>query len=108
MASRAGARIVNADTSNSTHHARCAGAEGFLISEAVGVKADSAQPGWPGFHGGLLAAVERPCAPRLVARAIHHQMEVHGYSYVLLDIASPQPRGHPRRSHIYANACRPG
>ena len=31
-------------------------------------------------------------APRdVVARAIHHEMESHGYSHVLLDIASHMP-----------------
>ena len=65
------------------------GAEGFLISEAV-----------RGEGGVLLTPDGQPfmekyspewkdLAPRdVVARAIHTEMETHGYSYVLLDIAS--------------------
>lgn len=90
MAHRAGARIENAEyvqfhpTSLATP-----GAEGFLISEAVRGE------------GGVLLTPDgypfmadyspqwKDLAPRdVVARAIHHQMETKGYSYVLLDIAS--------------------
>jgi len=90
MAQRAGARIENAEyvqfhpTSLSSP-----GVEGFLISEAVRGE------------GGVLLTPEgypfmadyspewKDLAPRdVVARAIHHQMETHGYSHVLLDIAS--------------------
>jgi len=90
MAHRAGARIINAEyvqfhpTSLATP-----GMDGFLISEAV-----------RGESGVLLTPDGKPfmekyspewkdLAPRdVVARAIHHQMETHGYSHVLLDIAS--------------------
>jgi L-aspartate oxidase len=90
MAHRAGARIVNAEYVQ-FHPTALAlpGAEGFLISEAVRGE------------GGILLSPDgrafmadyspqwKDLAPRdVVARAIHHQMETHGYSYVLLDIAS--------------------
>jgi L-aspartate oxidase len=90
MAHRAGARIVNAEYVQ-FHPTTLAvpGAEGFLISEAVRGE------------GGVLLTPEgrsfmadyspewKDLAPRdVVARAIHHQMETHGYSYVLLDIAT--------------------
>jgi L-aspartate oxidase len=90
MAFRAGARIINAEyiqfhpTALSTP-----GMEGFLISEAVRGE------------GGVLLTPDgktfmekyspewKDLAPRdVVARAIHHQMETHGYSHMLLDIAS--------------------
>jgi len=90
MAHRAGALIINAEyiqfhpTALSTP-----GMEGFLISEAV-----------RGEGGVLLTPDGKPfmveyspewkdLAPRdVVARAIQHQMETHGYSHALLDIAS--------------------
>jgi L-aspartate oxidase len=90
MAHRAGARIVNAEYIQ-FHPTTLAvpGAEGFLISEAVRGE------------GGILLTPDgrafmadyspqwKDLAPRdVVARAIHHQMEIHGYSHVLLDIAS--------------------
>ncbi len=90
MAHRAGARIVNAEYIQFHPTALAVpGAEGFLISEAV-----------RGEGGVLLTPAGRPfmadydpqwkdLAPRdVVARAIHHQMETHGYTHVLLDIAS--------------------
>ena len=90
MAHRAGARIANAEYVQFHPTALAApGAEGLLISEAV-----------RGEGGVLLTPELRPfmdryspewkdLAPRdIVARAIHHEMEAHGYSYVLLDIAS--------------------
>ncbi len=90
MAHRAGARIVNAEYVQFHPTALAVpGAEGFLISEAV-----------RGEGGVLLTPEGRPfmaqyapqwkdLAPRdVVARAIHHQMETHGYTHVLLDIAS--------------------
>jgi len=90
MAHRAGARIINAEYVQFHPTALAVpGAEGFLISEAVrgegGVLLspdgrtfmDDYSPEW------------KDLAPRdVVARAIHHQMETHGYSHVLLDIAS--------------------
>ncbi len=90
MASRAGARIVNAEYVQFHPTALSApGAEGFLISEAV-----------RGEGGILLTPDGQPfmekyspewkdLAPRdVVARAIHTEMEDHGYSHVMLDIAS--------------------
>ena len=90
MAHRAGARIANAEYVQFHPTALAVpGAEGLLISEAV-----------RGEGGVLLTPDLRPfmeryspkwkdLAPRdVVARAIHHEMEANGYSYVLLDIAS--------------------
>jgi L-aspartate oxidase len=93
MANRAGARIVNAEYVQFHPTALAVpGAEGFLISEAV-----------RGEGGILITPDGRPfmaeyspewkdLAPRdVAARAIHHEMEKHGYSFVLLDIASRMP-----------------
>src|SRR5512140_1220174 len=93
MATRAGARITNAEYIQFHPTALAVpGAEGFLISEAV-----------RGEGGVLLTPEGRPfmrdyspewkdLAPRdVVARAIHTEMEAHGYSHVLLDIASHMP-----------------
>ncbi len=90
MASRAGARITNAEYIQFHPTALAVpGAEGFLISEAV-----------RGEGGVLLTPEGQPfmesyspewkdLAPRdVVARAIHNEMEDHNYTYVLLDIAS--------------------
>jgi len=90
MANRAGARIANAEYVQFHPTALAVpGAEGFLISEAVRGE------------GGILITPDgqpfmaayspewKDLAPRdIAARAIHHEMERHGYSYVLLDIAS--------------------
>src|SRR6185369_13204202 len=93
MAHRAGARIANAEYVQFHPTALAApGAKGLLISEAV-----------RGEGGVLLTPDLQPfmqryspewkdLAPRdVVARAIHHEMETRGYSYVLLDIASHMP-----------------
>ena len=95
MAHRAGARIANAEYVQFHPTALAVpGAEGLLISEAV-----------RGEGGVLLTLDLRPfmeryspkwkdLAPRdVVARAIHHEMEANGYSYVLLDIASHMAAG---------------
>jgi L-aspartate oxidase len=93
MANRAGARIANAEYVQFHPTALAVpGAEGFLISEAVRGE------------GGILITPDgqpfmaayspewKDLAPRdIAARAIHHEMEKHGYSYVLLDIASRMP-----------------
>ena len=93
MAHRAGARIANAEYVQFHPTALAApGAEGLLISEAVRGE------------GGILLTPDlqpfmqryspewKDLAPRdIVARAIHHEMEAKGYSYVLLDIASHMP-----------------
>jgi L-aspartate oxidase len=93
MAHRAGARIANAEYVQFHPTALAVpGAEGLLISEAV-----------RGEGGVLLTPLGKPfmaeyapdwkdLAPRdVVARAIQHEMEAHGFSHVLLDIASRMP-----------------
>jgi L-aspartate oxidase len=112
MASRAGARITNAEYIQFHPTALSVpGAEGFLISEAV-----------RGEGGVLLTPDGQPfmekyspewkdLAPRdVVARAIHTEMETHGYSYVLLDIASHMPAEEIRTRfpNIYAECLRVG
>jgi L-aspartate oxidase len=108
MASRAGARILNAEYVQFHPTALAVpGAEGFLISEAVRGE------------GGVLLTPDgrtfmeryspewKDLAPRdVVARAIHTEMEAHDYSHVLLDIASHMPaeRIQMRFPNIYA-AC---
>ena len=99
MASRAGARIVNAEYVQFHPTALSVpGAEGFLISEAL-----------RGEGGVLLTPEGQPfmeryspewkdLAPRdVVARAIHTEMEAHDYSYVLLDIATRLPAAEIKR-----------
>jgi L-aspartate oxidase len=112
MASRAGARIVNAEYIQ-FHPTTLAvpGAEGFLISEAVrGEGAILLTP-----EGRAFMAEYSPqwkdLAPRdVVARAIHHEMEIHGYSYVLLDIASHHSPDaiRARFPNIYAKCLQAG
>lgn len=112
MAHRAGARIINAEYIQFHPTALAVpGAEGFLISEAVRGE------------GGILLTPEgqpfmqkyspewKDLAPRdVVARAIHLEMEEHGYSHVLLDIASHMPaeRIRERFPNIYAECLRVG
>jgi L-aspartate oxidase len=112
MAHRAGARLINMEYIQ-FHPTALAipGAEGFLISEAV-----------RGEGGILLTPTGQPfmekyspqwkdLAPRdIVTRAIHTEMEEHGYSYVLLDIASrlPAERIRQRFPNIYAECKRVG
>jgi L-aspartate oxidase len=112
MASRAGARIINAEYVQFHPTALAVpGAEGFLISEAV-----------RGEGGKLLTPEGKPfmekyapewkdLAPRdVVARAIHMEMEAHDYSYVLLDIASQMPAETIRHRfpNIHAKCLRVG
>ncbi len=112
MASRAGARIINAEYVQFHPTALAVpGAEGFLISEAV-----------RGEGGMLLTPDGQPfmekyapewkdLAPRdVVARAIHSEMEAHGYSHILLDIASHMPADALRHRfpNIYAECMRVG
>jgi len=112
MASRAGARIINAEYVQFHPTALAVpGAEGFLISEAVRGE------------GGVLLSPDgvpfmekyspqwKDLAPRdVVARAIHTEMESHDYSYVLLDIASHMPADalRMRFPNIYAECLRVG
>jgi L-aspartate oxidase len=112
MAHRAGARIANAEYVQFHPTALAApGAEGLLISEAV-----------RGEGGVLLTPDGRPfmaeyspewkdLAPRdVVARAIHHEMETHDYSYILLDIASRMSADaiRARFPNIYAQCLKAG
>jgi L-aspartate oxidase len=90
MAHRAGARIANAEYVQFHPTAlSIPGQEGFLISEAVRGE------------GGVLLTPDgrafmadydptwKDLAPRdVVSRAIHHQMETHGFPHVYLDIGS--------------------
>ncbi|KAF0112039.1 MAG: L-aspartate oxidase [Chloroflexi bacterium] len=90
MAHRAGARIENAEyVQFHPTSLYSPGAEGFLISEAVrGEGGVLLTPDGKAFMADY-SPVWKDLAPRdVVARAIHHQMEINGYSYVLLDIAS--------------------
>ena len=112
MAHRAGARIVNAEYVQFHPTALAApGAEGQLISEAVRGE------------GGILLTPDgrrfmpeyspewKDLAPRdIVARAIHHEMEAHGYAYVLLDIASQMPAAsiRDRFPNIYKQCLKAG
>jgi L-aspartate oxidase len=93
LAHRAGAHIVNAEYVQFHPTALAVpGAEGYLICEHMRGE------------GGILLTPEghafmadyspewKDLAPRdVVARAIHNEMEKHGYPYVLLDIASRMP-----------------
>ncbi len=112
MAHRAGARIINAEYVQFHPTALSVpGAEGFLISEAVRGE------------GGMLLAPDgrafmasyapdwKDLAPRdVVARAIHHEMETHGYSHVLLDIATRMPADaiRERFPNIYTTCLQAG
>jgi L-aspartate oxidase len=112
MAHRAGARIANAEYVQFHPTALAVpGAEGLLISEAVrgegGVLLD---PGGQPFMANY-APEWKDLAPRdVVARAIHHEMETKGYSYVLLDIASrtPAERIQERFPFIYSECLKVG
>ncbi len=112
MASRAGARIINAEYVQFHPTALAVpGAEGFLISEAV-----------RGEGGILLTPEGQPfmakyapewmdLAPRdVVARAIHQEMTEHAYTYVLLDIASHMDAAaiRERFPNIYATCLKAG
>lgn len=112
MAHRAGARIINAEYVQFHPTALAApGAEGFLISEAVrGEGAVLLTPDGRPFMQDY-APEWKDLAPRdVVARAIHHQMEAHGYSYVLLDLASHMEASaiRTRFPNIYAKCLSAG
>jgi len=112
MAHRAGARIVNAEYVQ-FHPTTLAvpGAEGFLISEAVrGEGGVLLTPDGRAFMADY-SPEWKDLAPRdVVARAIHHQMETNGYSYVLLDIASRLDAAtiRTRFPNIYAKCMQAG
>jgi len=112
MANRAGARIVNAEYVQFHPTALAApGAEGFLISEAVrGEGAVLLTPDGRAFMADY-SPQWKDLAPRdVVARAIHHQMEIHSYSYVLLDLASHMPKDaiQARFPNIYTRCLQVG
>jgi L-aspartate oxidase len=112
MANRAGARIVNAEYVQFHPTTLAApGAEGFLISEAVrGEGGVLLTPDGRAFMADY-SPEWKDLAPRdIVARAIHHQMETHGYSYVLLDIATRLDANtiRTRFPNIYAKCMRVG
>jgi len=112
MASRAGARIVNAEYIQFHPTALAApGAEGFLISEAVRGEGGTLHTpdGVPFME--KYSPEWKDLAPRdVVARAIHTEMEMNGYSHVLLDITSHmQPEAiRARFPNIYAECMRVG
>ncbi len=112
MANRAGARIANAEYVQFHPTALAVpGAEGFLISEAVrGEGGILITPDGNAFMGDY-APEWKDLAPRdVAARAIHHEMERNGYSYVLLDIASRMPAGaiRERFPNIYDQCLKAG
>lgn len=112
MADRSGARIINAEYVQFHPTALAApGAEGFLISEAVrGEGGVLLTPEGRAFMGDY-APDWKDLAPRdVVARAIHHEMEAHGHSHVLLDIASRMPADaiRARFPNIHAACLRAG
>lgn len=112
MASRAGARIINAEYIQFHPTAlSIPGAEGFLISEAVrGEGAILLTPDGRPFME-RYSPDWKDLAPRdVVSRAIHTEMEDHGYSHVLLDIASHMPAASikERFPNIHAECRRVG
>ncbi len=112
MAHRAGARLANPEYVQ-FHPTALAlpGAEGFLISEAVrGEGGILLTPDGRAFMG-RYSPEWKDLAPRdVVARAIQHEMERGGYSYVLLDIASHMEAEsiRSRFPHIYERCLRAG
>jgi L-aspartate oxidase len=112
MASRAGARITNAEYIQFHPTALAVpGNEGFLISEAVrGEGAVLLTPEGDPFME-KYSPQWKNLAPRdVVARAIHTEMEEHNCSYVLLDIASHMPaeKIKERFPNIYSECKRVG
>jgi len=112
MANRAGARIANAEYVQFHPTALAVpGAEGFLISEAVrGEGGILLTPDGRAFMAEY-APEWKDLAPRdIAARAIHHEMERNGYSYVLLDIASRLPADaiRDRFPNIYQQCLKAG
>jgi L-aspartate oxidase len=112
MASRAGARVVNAEYIQ-FHPTTLAvpGADSFLISEAVrGEGGKLYTPDGRRFME-QYAPKWGDLAPRdVVARAIHHEMITHGYPHVLLDLAGNMPAARipDRFPTIYENCLDAG
>jgi L-aspartate oxidase len=99
MAYRAGARVINAEYIQ-FHPTTLAvpGAENFLISEAV--RGEGGRLVTPDGRRFMQQYAPRwgDLAPRdVVARSIHHEMIVHGYPHVLLDLASQMPAAEIRQ-----------
>ena len=112
MAHRAGARIANAEYVQFHPTALAVpGAEGLLISEAVrGEGGVLLTPAGTSFMENY-SPDWKDLAPRdVVARAIQHEMEAHGYSHVLLDIASRMPAAAIRKRfpYIYSECLKVG
>lgn len=112
MASRAGARIINAEYVQFHPTALAVpGAEGFLISEAVrGEGGILLTPDGQPFMA-KYAPEWKDLAPRdVVARAIHTEMTERSYTYVLLDIASHMEAEalRERFPNIYATCLKAG
>ena len=112
MAHRAGARIENAEYVQFHPTALAVpGTESFLISEAVrGEGGILLTPDGRAFMADY-APQWKDLAPRdVVARAIHSEMETHGYAYVVLDIASHMPADEikARFPNIYARCLEAG
>jgi len=112
MAHRAGARIANAEYVQFHPTALAApGAEGLLISEAVrGEGAVMLTPDGRPFMA-QYSPQWKDLAPRdIVARAIHQEMETHGFSHVLLDVASHLPPEviRSRFPYIYSECLKVG
>jgi L-aspartate oxidase len=112
MSYRAGARVVNAEYVQ-FHPTTLAvpGADSFLISEAV--RGEGARLYTPDGRHFMDEYAPRwgDLAPRdVVARAIHHEMVVHGYPHVLLDLADNMDRGRikERFPTIYATCLEAG
>ncbi len=112
MAHRAGARIANAEYVQFHPTAlKVPGAEGMLISEAVrGEGGVLLTPDGRQFMADYAPQWKDLAARDVVARAIHHEMETHGYSHVMLDIASHLPAEtiRERFPYIYAQCLKVG
>ena len=106
MAHRAGARIANAEYVQFHPTAlKVPGAEGMLISEAVrGEGAVLLTPDGRAFMADYAPEWKDLAARDIVARAIHHEMEIHGYSHVMLDIASHMNPDDIRQRFPYIHA----
>lgn len=112
MAHRAGARIANAEYVQFHPTALAVpGAEGLLISEAVRGEGGILLTPLGNTFMAAYSPEWKDLAPRdVVARAIQHEMEAHGYSYVLLDIASHMPAEAIRKRfpYIYGECLKVG
>jgi len=112
MAHRAGTRIENAEyVQFHPTSLYSPGVEGFLISETV--RGEGGVLLTPDGHSFMAdySPQWKDLAPRdVVARAIHNQMEIRGYSHVLLDIATHMNADaiKKRFPNIYAKCLKAG